>query len=162
MMAQARLPSPREAMLNCFLRRSPTLRTFNPLRNLSTDSCGLTPPSPFSAMLNPCAPRDDKQNTSPRSASTLHIGGRGKTRSVLKFRRGRYCKTVFGKMGARARSSGRNLPCCCLYIAVLSVCSSTRLAQRWSLVCFVQKRYKRRESAQEIASKDFKLDPEFV
>ena len=46
--------------------------------------------------------------------------------TALKFRRGRYCKTVFGKM------------------------------------VFVQKRYQRRESAQEIASKDFKLDPEFV
>ena len=34
---------------------------------------------------------------------------------------------------------GSNLACCCLYIAVLSVCSSTRLAQRWSLVCFWEK-----------------------
>ena len=39
-------------------------------------------------MLNPCAPRDDKTNTSPRSASTLLLGEGGKTRSVLKFRWG--------------------------------------------------------------------------
>ena len=142
------------------------------------------PPAPFCNVESVCPKRRQIKHVTAIRINFAHWGKGGKRGLYLSFAGGGTARLCLGKWfskalwaplavagsrrgsncswRARARSSGRNLASCCLYIAVLSVCSSTRLAQRWSLVCFVQKRYQRRESAQEIASKDFKLDPEFV
>ena len=65
------------------------------------------PPLPLSAMLNPCA---QKNHVTAIRINFAHWGEGGKTRSVLKFRRGRYCKTVFGQIFLQSALGSRRNP----------------------------------------------------
>ena len=90
-------PFPREAMLNCLLCRSPTFKAFNPLRNLSTDSCGLTPPPLFCNVESVCPKRRQIKHVTAIRINFAHWG-KGRRRGLyLSFAGGGIARPCLGR-----------------------------------------------------------------